>query len=88
MIDLSKVTWGEVKQNRYDDVVVLPWGAIEPHNYHLPYFTDAYLSSSIAKASAQLAYQKAGKLCMVMPPIYLGSQNPGQIGRASCRERV
>ena len=78
MIDLSKVTWGDVKQNKYDDVVVLPWGAIEPHNYHLPYFTDAYLSHSIAKESAQLAYEKAGKLCMVMPPIYLGSQNPGQ----------
>lgn len=78
MIDISKLTWGDVKDKRYDDVVVLPWGAIEPHNYHLPYLTDAYLSHSISKASAQLAYEKADKLCMVLPPIYLGSQNPGQ----------
>lgn len=84
MIDLSKLTWGEVKENNYDDVVVLPWGAIEPHNYHLPYLTDAYLSHSIAKASAKLAYQKAGKLCMVLPPIYLGSQNPGQWDMPFC----
>ena len=77
MIDIAKLTWGEVKENKYD-VVVLPWGAIEPHNYHLPYLTDAYLSHSISIESAKLAYKKANKLCMVMPPIYLGSQNPGQ----------
>lgn len=77
MIDITKLTWGEVKERNYQ-VVVLPWGAIEPHNYHLPYLTDAYLSHEIAKASAQLALEKANKLCMVMPPIYLGSQNPGQ----------
>ena len=77
MIDIAKLTWGEVKEQKYD-VVVLPWGAIEPHNYHLPYLTDAYLSLSISIESAKLAYKKANKLCMVMPPIYLGSQNPGQ----------
>lgn len=77
MIDLSKLSWGDIKENSYD-VVILPWGAIEPHNYHMPYLTDAYLSHEIAKASATLAWEKADKLCMVMPPIYLGSQNPGQ----------
>ncbi|HTN69079.1 MAG TPA: creatininase family protein [Dysgonamonadaceae bacterium] len=77
MIDLSKLSWGDIKENCYD-VVILPWGAIEPHNYHMPYLTDAYLSHEIAKASATLAWEKADKLCMVMPPIYLGSQNPGQ----------
>lgn len=83
MIDLTKLTWGEVKENNYD-VAVLPWGAIEPHNYHLPYLTDAYLSHSISLASAQLAFEKANKLCIVMPPIYLGSQNPGQWDMPFC----
>ena len=55
MIDLTKLTWGEVKENNYE-VAVLPWGAIEPHNYHLPYLTDAYLSHSISLASAKLAF--------------------------------
>ncbi len=77
MIDLTKLSWGDIKDNKYD-VVVLPWGAIEPHNYHMPYLTDCYLSHEIAKASAMLAWEKAEKRCMVMPPIYLGSQNPGQ----------
>lgn len=83
MIDLTKLTWGEVKENNYE-VAVLPWGAIEPHNYHLPYLTDAYLSHSISLASAKLAFEKANKLCMVMPPIYLGSQNPGQWDMPFC----
>jgi creatinine amidohydrolase len=83
MIDLTKLTWGEVKENNYE-VAILPWGAIEPHNYHLPYLTDAYLSHSISLASAQLAFEKANKLCMVMPPIYLGSQNPGQWDMPFC----
>ena len=83
MIDLTKLTWGEVKENNYE-VAILPWGAIEPHNYHLPYLTDAYLSHSISLASAQLAFEKAKKLCMVMPPIYLGSQNPGQWDMPFC----
>lgn len=83
MIDITKLSWGEVKQNSYQ-VVVLPWGAIEPHNYHMPYLTDAYLSHEIAKASAKLAFEKADKLCMVLPPIYLGSQNPGQWDMPFC----
>ncbi|MGV8963058.1 MAG: creatininase family protein [Candidatus Saccharimonadaceae bacterium] len=83
MIDLSKLSWGDIKENKYD-VVVLPWGAIEPHNYHMPYLTDAYLSHEIAKASAKLAMEETGKLCMVMPPIYLGSQNPGQWNLPFC----
>ena len=42
-LDLTKTNWGEVKDRQYD-MVLLPWGAIEPHNYHLPYITDAILT--------------------------------------------
>ena len=83
MIDLTKMSWGDIKDKNFD-VVVLPWGAIEPHNYHMPYLTDAYLSHEIAKASATIAWEKANILCMVMPPIYLGSQNPGQWNMPFC----
>ena len=34
---LSEVNYGYVKDNPYE-VVVLPMGATEPHNFHLPYF--------------------------------------------------
>ena len=76
-LDLTKTNWGEVKDRQYD-MVLLPWGAIEPHNYHLPYITDAILTYEIARECAREAFTKANVMAMVMPPIYLGSQNPGQ----------
>ena len=35
-IDLTVSCYGKVKGVKYD-VVILPWGATEPHNLHLPY---------------------------------------------------
>ena len=75
--DLSVSNYGQVKNTDYD-LVVLPWGATEPHNYHLPYLTDSLLSHSISLDAAQVAKEKYNAHCMVMPPISLGSQNPGQ----------
>jgi len=83
MIDATKTTWSEVKKHSYD-AVILPWGAIEPHNYHMPYLTDCILSKDIALESAILAYEKSKVTCMVLPPIYLGSQNPGQWNLPFC----
>ena len=41
-IDLTVSCYGKVKGVKYD-VVILPWGATEPHNLHLPYLTDCIL---------------------------------------------
>ena len=38
-LDLSVSTYGIARQYDYP-VVLLPWGATEPHNLHLPYMTD------------------------------------------------
>ena len=38
---LDEVHYGFVKENRYE-VAVLPMGATEPHNLHLPYGTDTF----------------------------------------------
>ena len=35
-VDLSVSCLGKVKELKYD-VIILPWGATEPHNLHLPY---------------------------------------------------
>ena len=75
--DLTVSTYGIAKDLDYE-VIVLPWGATEPHNWHLPYMTDCILSHAVAADAAQLAFQKYNVRCMVMPPITLGSQNPGQ----------
>ena len=33
---IPKTTWGKVKQQGCYDWAILPWGATEPHNDHLP----------------------------------------------------
>ncbi len=75
--DLCEASYGDVIDGDYK-VVILPWGAIEPHNYHLPYITDALLSHAVSKDAAQRLYLTKGILSIVMPPVYYGSQNPGQ----------
>jgi creatinine amidohydrolase len=32
---LAEINWKAVKDTRYE-VAILPWGATEPHNLHLP----------------------------------------------------
>ncbi len=75
--DLSTATYGEVRTQDYD-IALLPWGATEPHNYHLPYLTDAILSHDIAVDAARKALELYGVRAMVLPPMPLGAQNPGQ----------
>ena len=76
-IDLSVSAYGIVRPLHYE-VAILPWGATEPHNLHLPYTTDCILSQAIAVDAAQRALDRYGVRCMVLPPVMMGSQNPGQ----------
>lgn len=75
--DLSACTYGEVLGNHYD-IALLTWGSTEPHNRHLPYLTDCILSHDVAVEAAQLALQHFDVHAMVLPPIAMGAQNPGQ----------
>lgn len=81
--DLSVSNYGTACRQTYD-IAVLPWGATEPHNLHLPYLTDAILSHDIAVDAARMAQDRHGIMAMVMPPVTLGSQNPGQRELAFC----
>ena len=75
--DITVAKWGDVqKLNKYD-MAILPWGATEPHNGHLPYCTDVLSSQAIAFEVAK-ASQAKGINVMVLPGVPLGSQNPGQ----------
>ena len=76
-IDLSSENYGNVKENQYA-YAVLPWGATEPHNYHLPYLTDCYFAYAIAKDAVEKALSRYAIRGMVLPFVALGSQNPGQ----------
>ncbi len=75
--DLSVSNYGTTRPLHYD-MAILPWGATEPHNLHLPYLTDAILSHDIAVDAAVLAADLYGYRAMVLPPVTFGAQNPGQ----------
>jgi len=49
--------YGEILEHSYD-IVILPWGAVEPHNYHLPYLTDCILSYEIACDCAEGCWKR------------------------------
>lgn len=76
-IDLSVSNYGTASQLEYS-MAILPWGATEPHNQHLPYLTDAILSHDVAVDAAQIAFKQFCIRAMVLPAIPLGAQNPGQ----------
>jgi creatinine amidohydrolase len=72
---LAENNWKTVKDEHYQ-LVVLPWGATEAHNYHLPYATDIVEASSIASEAAGFAWKKGAKV-IVLPPVPFGV-NTGQ----------
>lgn len=58
------------------DLAVLPWGATEAHNYHMPYGTDNIEADHLAAESARIAWEEGAKV-MVLPTIPFGV-NTGQ----------
>lgn len=67
---LAETTWKVVNETDYQ-VAVLPWGAVEAHNYHLPYATDIVLTHYIATEAARRAWQRDAKV-IVLPGIPFG----------------
>lgn len=78
---LSDTTWKTVKAADYQ-VAVLPWGATEAHNFHLPYGTDNYESAHVAAESAQRAWTSGARV-VVLPGISYGV-NTGQVDIKLC----
>ena len=72
---LSETHWKTVKESSYE-VAILPWGATEAHNYHLPYGTDIIEAGEIAAESARLAWEQGAKV-IVLPVVPFGV-NTGQ----------
>jgi creatinine amidohydrolase len=72
---LSQCSWKELKTQRFE-LAVLPWGATEAHNYHLPYGTDVYEANAIAEVSGKKAWEQGAKV-IILPTIPFGV-NTGQ----------
>ena len=73
---LGETNWKTVKEIEYE-VAILPWGATEPHNYHLPYATDNYESAAVAERAAEIAWSNGAK-AIVLPTVPFGV-NTGQL---------
>ncbi len=78
---LEETNWKTVKDETYE-VAILPWGATEAHNYHLPYATDSILAENVAIEAATKAWAKNAKV-VVLPTIAFGV-NTGQIDVSLC----
>ena len=78
---LAESAWPTVRAARYE-VVVLPWGATEAHNTHLPYATDVVEARAVAEAAAGLAWARGARV-VVLPPVPFGV-NTGQLAIPYC----
>ena len=73
---LAETNWKELKDRKID-VAILPWGATEAHNLHMPFGTDNVETERIAAESAKLAWEKGARL-IVLPCLPYGV-NTGQL---------
>ena len=78
---LAESTWKTVETTPYD-VAILPWGATEAHNYHLPYATDSIQCDALAAESARLAWERGARV-VVLPCVPFGV-NTGQLDIKLC----
>lgn len=78
---LAESSWKTVASTPYE-VAVLPWGATEAHNYHLPYATDTIQCDALAAESARLAWERGARV-VVLPCVPFGV-NTGQLDIKLC----
>jgi len=69
--------WILAEQNHHDlrqrkwEAAVLPFGATEPHNLHMPYGTDNYQVEAIGERACKKAYE-AGANVLLLPTVPFG----------------
>jgi len=88
---LAETNYGSVKQQQYE-VAVLPFGATEPHNLHLPYSIDTIEGNLIGEKICEAAHDRGAKV-VLLPTVPYGTQtnqmefpfamnlNPSTLGR-------
>jgi len=77
-VTLMDMTLKEIQDSGPFEVAVLPWGACEPHNLHLPYGCDTFTVDSVARISAEKARKRKASV-VVLPTMPVGV-NSNQIG--------
>lgn len=71
------------------NVAVLPWGATEAHNFHLPHGTDVVEATEVAHRAAEIAHSRGAKP-IVLPVIPFGNdeQQLDQVATISITTRT
>ena len=72
---LAESNWKMIKDQDFE-IAVLPWGATEAHNLHLPYSIDNIEGEKITGEAARIAWEKGIKI-IILPCIPFGV-NTGQ----------
>lgn len=88
---LAETNYAFTKDHPYE-VAVLPLGATEPHNLHLPYGTDSFEAEAIGSRVCEAAWHRGARVVM-LPTIPYGTEtnqmqfplamnlNPSTVGR-------
>jgi creatinine amidohydrolase len=70
--NLAEVNYGYVKEHSYE-VAVLPLGATEPHNLHLPYGTDLFEGQIVGERICEAAHAQGAKV-ILLPTLPYGTE--------------
>jgi creatinine amidohydrolase len=69
---LAETNYAHTKSSAYE-VAVLPLGATEPHNLHLPYGTDLFEGTIVGEKICEAAHQRGAKV-VLLPTIPYGTE--------------
>ena len=70
---LFEKTLQSVRETEWD-TAILPFGATEPHNLHLPYGTDCLEAEFLADILCQDAWEQGARICL-LPTIPFGTES-------------
>jgi creatinine amidohydrolase len=78
---LADATYADIKDAVYQ-VAVLPFGATEPHNLHLPYATDTLEADTVGSLACQAASARGARV-ILLPTIPYGTETNQRACRLS-----
>ncbi len=70
---LAETNYGRVHSGSPFEVAVLPFGATEPHNLHLPYGTDTFQVEIVAREACRRADERGARV-LLLPSLPYGTE--------------
>jgi creatinine amidohydrolase len=72
-MNLAELNYGQIKAMPPSEVAVLPFGATEPHNLHLPYGTDTIEVEVIGREACRRAAERGARV-VLLPALPYGTE--------------